>query len=57
MLQYGVETVPCFVALDGSGRAVAKSGQPRGVEHMRRSLDALARIIKPPKRTARGLLR
>jgi hypothetical protein len=47
MLQYNVETVPCFVALDASGRALAKSGKPRGVQHMRQSLDALARILKP----------
>ncbi|KAI8473004.1 MAG: hypothetical protein J3K34DRAFT_196150 [Monoraphidium minutum] len=47
MLQYGVEAVPCFVALDAAGRAIAKTGAPRGAQHMRRSLDALARILKP----------
>jgi hypothetical protein len=46
MLRYGVDTVPCFVALDSAGRAIAKTGRPRGAEHMRQSLDALARMLR-----------
>lgn len=45
MLHYNVDTVPCFVALNSKGRAVAKSGKPRGVQHMQQTLDALSRIL------------
>jgi hypothetical protein len=55
MLQFNVETVPCFVALDAAGRAVAKTGKPRGVDHMRRSLDSLVSYLA--KRHQRSSLR
>jgi hypothetical protein len=46
MLAYGVEAVPCFVLLSGreKGRAVARSGRPRGKAHAQRSLAALVRL-------------
>jgi hypothetical protein len=49
MLRYGVETVPCFVALDARGRALAKSGRPRGAPHARASVAALARLLGPAR--------
>mmetsp|Transcript_10494 Transcript_10494/g.26044 ORF Transcript_10494/g.26044 Transcript_10494/m.26044 type:complete len:131 (-) Transcript_10494:350-742(-) len=44
MLNYQVERVPCFVLLDREGRAVAKTGEPLGVEHMTASFQACARL-------------
>jgi hypothetical protein len=46
MLAYGVEAVPCFVLLSGreKGKAVARSGRPRGKAHAQRSLAALVRL-------------
>lgn len=48
MLAYGVEAVPCFVLLSGreGGRAVARSGRPRGKAHAQRSLAALVRLAE-----------
>lgn len=46
MLKYNIETVPCFVALDKSGRAIAKTGKPRGVDHMQQSFNTLVRLLK-----------
>lgn len=46
MLRYSVETVPCFVALDAAGHAIARSGPPRGAAHVTDSLSALARLLR-----------
>lgn len=46
MLCYGVEAVPCFVALDARGRALAKTGAPRSAARVRGGLAAIARLVE-----------
>ncbi|KAF6255169.1 hypothetical protein COO60DRAFT_246886 [Scenedesmus sp. NREL 46B-D3] len=50
MINYQIESVPCFVLLDKQGNAVAKSGRPRGKAHLTSSLQALLRLATEPQR-------
>ncbi|WIA37312.1 hypothetical protein OEZ86_014247 [Tetradesmus obliquus] len=49
MINYEIESVPCFVLLDKQGNAVAKSGRPGGKSHLTTSLQALLRLATNPQ--------
>mmetsp|Transcript_28763 Transcript_28763/g.63362 ORF Transcript_28763/g.63362 Transcript_28763/m.63362 type:complete len:123 (+) Transcript_28763:126-494(+) len=44
VLHYNVDQVPCFVMLKPNGDALARSGAPRGQQHMTDSLQCLLQL-------------
>eukprot|EP00882_Tetradesmus_deserticola_P024409 GHRQ01026675.1.p2 GENE.GHRQ01026675.1~~GHRQ01026675.1.p2 ORF type:complete len:128 (+),score=15.64 GHRQ01026675.1:60-443(+) len=49
MINYQIESVPCFVLLDKQGNAVAKTGKPRGKAHLTSALHTLLRLASDPQ--------
>ncbi|GJP58069.1 hypothetical protein CLOP_g20355 [Closterium sp. NIES-67] len=49
---YSIKYVPCYVLLDGRGRALAKTGEPYSRKHVVKGLAYLVESIRPYRRLA-----
>ncbi|KAF5833995.1 hypothetical protein DUNSADRAFT_9480 [Dunaliella salina] len=50
ILTYDVDRVPAFVLCNQKGEAIAKSGHPKGFQHMCASLDCLQQMASHPRK-------